>query len=485
MSKGAARASHRAQVIAKHMLSTSAAESPVLFESNGALRTYVLNRPKKLNTLDLPMVDLIRQKIEEWTTSDLCEVIAGTATGKAFCAGGDVASIIQQLADPATRYKGLEFFQREFETDYILASVPKPYVVILDGYTMGGGVGLAAYAPFRIATEKTQFAMPETKIGYCPDVGGTHFLSRLDGELGTYLGLTSDVLRGRAVFEHGFATHYIPSSRIPTLLERLAALEKPHPSVIDRAIEELSSERQPDEKPAPFFGKKRMALDFAFRHNQIEKIVGDLRTFLNHDDKSIQEWAKDTLAMLEMRSPTSLKVALEAIRRGRELTLLEAFEQELRIATGFCSGASPDFVTGVTAVLVEKTAGRPRWSPGTIEEVTEEIVSRFFDPKSPFLAATPKFTVPERFKSGPSSHLMKFALPTEEEIGAVVRGAHSSGGTTGIKLDELLSRFGELRQGKMGVREKVLEVVQRKCQTVDNADGNFVWLKWDHSRVRP
>jgi len=335
-------------------MSASAPESPVRFESNGALRTYILNRPHKLNTLNEEMLGLLRKRVEEWSVSDLCGSIAGTAEGKAFCAGGDVATVVEYAANPETRDKATGFFKQEFELDYILSLLPKPYVVILDGYTMGGGAGLVANAPFRVATEKTQFAMPETKIGYCPDVGSTHFLHRLDGELGTYLALTSDVLRGRAVFEHGFATHYIPSRRIPQLLERLAALENPHLSVLDRAIEELSLERQPEEDPTPFVGKTRMAIDHAFRHSQVEKIFDDLQNFLSHEDESIRQWAENTLTMLELRSPTSLKVALQALRKGRELSLLDALKMELRIATAYCNGASPDFITGVTAVLLKK-----------------------------------------------------------------------------------------------------------------------------------
>ncbi|KAF8636640.1 hypothetical protein AX17_003448 [Amanita inopinata Kibby_2008] len=479
------RASHRATAIARHMMSTVSSEPPVKFESNGAIRSYILNRPKKLNTLNEPMLNSLRQKVEEWSASDLCGTVIGAAVGRAFCAGGDVATVIKDAADPNTRHKAIEFFKREFELDYMLAALPKPYVVILDGYTMGGGVGLSAHAPFRIATENTQFAMPETKIGYSPDVGGTYFLSRLDGELGTYLALTSDVLRGRAVFEHGFATHYVPSRRIPQLLERLSALENPHQTIIDRAIEELSSERQSDEAPPPFTGKKRKAIDWAFRHDRIEKIVEDLTSFLGHEDTFIQQFAKDTLAMLEMRSPTSLKVALKAIRKGRDMTLLEALDMELKIATAYCNGASPDFITGVTAVVIDKIEKRPEWSPATLGEVTDEIVSRFFDPRSPFLASAPKLTIPEHLTSGTALRPMKYALPAEDEIGSVVRGTHSSGGTTGMRLDELLSRFEDLRQGKMGVREKILEVAQRRCQTVDNADGNYVWLKWNHLPVQP
>ena len=138
--------------------------------------------------------------------------------------------------------------------------------------------------------------------------------------------------------DHGFATHYIPARRIPILLERLAALEHSHPTVIDRAIEELSLEHQSNERltPSILTGNRRKALDYAFRHDTVEKIVEDLTSFLNHDDESVRNWAKNTLTMLELRSPTSLKVALKAIRKGRDLTLLEALNMELKIATAYC-----------------------------------------------------------------------------------------------------------------------------------------------------
>ncbi|KAF8892439.1 3-hydroxyisobutyryl-CoA hydrolase [Infundibulicybe gibba] len=482
-------ANTRTQAIAQHMMSTMApaqTEDPsVMFESHLAVRTYILNRPKKLNALDETMLSILRPKIEEWSASELCGTIVGTGTGRAFCAGGDVASVIQNASDPSTRNQAIDFFKREFEMDYILAALQKPYVAILDGHTMGGGVGLAAHAPFRVATENTVFAMPETKIGYCPDVGASYFLSRMDGELGTYLALTSDTLRGRAVFEHGFATHFIPSRRIPMLLDRLASLEKPYAALIDRTIEELSSEREADEPPLPFASRKRMALDFAFRHNHIGKIFEDLKTFTSDEDISVRKWASDTLKTLGLRSPTSLKVALQAIRKGKNMSLLDVLDMELKIATAYCNGASHDFATGVKAVLIEKTSERPQWSPASIDEVSDEIVSRFFASTSSYIASAPKLTIPEHLLGVTISKPMKFALPTEEDIGSVVRGSHTSGGATGLQLHELLAKFGDLRQGKMGVKEKVLEVASRRCETVDNADGNFVWLKWKHAPTRP
>ncbi|KAF9469221.1 3-hydroxyisobutyryl-coenzyme A hydrolase [Collybia nuda] len=490
MSRSAITATKRTRAISKQMISSSASSSssssepPVLFESNLAVRTYILNRPLKLNALDEPMLTLLRPKIEEWSSSDLCGTIVGTGVGRAFCAGGDVASVISNSADPATRSRAIDFFKREFEMDYILATLRKPYVAILDGHTMGGGVGLAAHAPFRIATENTVFAMPETKIGYSPDVGASYFMSRMDGELGTYLALTSETLRGRAVFELGFATHYIPSRRIPVLLDRLAALEGAHISVIDKTIEEFSAERQPDEPPIPFSGAKRNALDFAFQHNKVEDIFEALEALSTHQDQSLSEWALVTLKTLNLRSPTSLKVALMAIRKGKTMTLLQALDMELKIATAYCNGATTDFSTGVTAVLVDKIKERPQWSPDALNEVSDEIVSRFFSPSSPYLSSVPTLTIPKHLSSG-TSKPMKYALPTEDEIGTMVRGSHISGGGTGIRLDELVSKFNNLRPGKMGVKEKVLEVAHRKCEVVDNKDGNFVWLKWKHSLTSP
>ncbi|KIM49385.1 hypothetical protein M413DRAFT_438570 [Hebeloma cylindrosporum] len=486
MSRTAVRAaSQRTAVIAQHMMSTNASpsqeeEATVKFESNSSLRTYILNRPSKLNALDEPMLSALRPKIEEWSASDLCGTIVGRGVGRAFCIGGDVASVVENASDPAKVPQAVDYFKREFELDYILAALKKPYVVILDGMTMGGGVGLAANAPFRIATENTVFSMPETKIGYCPDVGGSYFLSRLDGEIGTYLALTSDSLRGRAVFEHGFATHFIPSRRIPVLLERLAELNEPLPSLVDRTIEEFSSEREQNEPPAPFIGTKRVALDHAFRHNTVEEIIANLEAFTHSNDTEVAKWAGNTLEMLHLRSPTSLKVALRAIRLGAKMTLLEVLEMELKIATAFCRGASPDFITGVQAVLFLKTSGRPEWSPSTIKGVSPEIVSRFFEADSPFLKDVPSLSLPADLTSGTLSNPTKYALPTEEEIGSVVLGSHATGGGLGVRIDELLGRFAELRPGKMGVKEKVMEVVQRKCEVTDNRDGNRVWLKWIH-----
>ncbi|KAJ8700053.1 3-hydroxyisobutyryl-CoA hydrolase [Pleurotus ostreatus] len=488
MARNAAAASKRTQSISRHLTSMTSASSessepPVLFESKLAMRKYTLNRPEKLNALDESMLDLLRPKIEEWNQSELCGSVVGSGVGRGFCAGGDVVNVVENAAEPSTRHKSIEFFQKEFETDYILAALKKPYVVIMDGFTMGGGVGLAVHAPFRVSTEKTVFAMPETKIGYCPDVGASYFLSRLDGEIGTYLGLTSQMLGGRDVFESGLATHYIPSRRVPVLLQRLEALESPSHDAINNVIEELSEERQPNESLPRLSGNVRSALDSAFGHNKVEDIMKDLEAFSMDGNTEIRAWAEETLAAMNMRSPTSLKVALEAIRKGKQLSLLEALNMELKIATAYCNGASPDFATGVRAVLVEKIKTRPAWSPSRLEDVSPADVAKFFSRDSAYLTSAPRLTLPGHLATT-LSNPMQYALPSEEEIGSVVRGSHKSGGSKGLRLDELIARFEDLRGGKMGVKEKVTEVASRKCEVVDNADGNFVWLKWKYPAKR-
>jgi 3-hydroxyisobutyryl-CoA hydrolase len=296
--------------------------------------------------------------------------------------------------------------------------------------------------------------------------------------------------------EHGFATHFIPSRRVAILLDRIKALETPSFEIIDRTIEELSSEREPDELSSPLVGDIRVALDSAFRHESVELILKDLEEFSKRSDAAVSEWAKRTLDTLRMRSPTSLKVALKAIRRGKSLSLLETLQMELGIATAYCvslfgpspliqltnivqNGASPDFETGVTAVLIDRSLPneRPSWSPATVEEVSPEIVARFFDKGSLYLTNTPDLSVPDNLPRK-TRDPMRFALPTEVAIARRFRDGKSGI----IALPDLLAHFGGvdvLRPGKQGAREKVLEVLQRRCKFVDKDDGRRRhWIRW-------
>ncbi|KAK7694060.1 hypothetical protein QCA50_003636 [Cerrena zonata] len=458
-------------------------EDLVLFESVGNVRKYTLNREKQLNALNEPMLNLLRPYVEDFIRSDLGKVLVGTGKGRGFCAGGDVATVARHASNPDTRPKAIEFFHREFELDYLLAAVGKPYIAIMDGITMGGGVGLSLNAPFRIATEKTVYAMPETKIGYAPDVGASHFLSRVDGELGTYLGLTGEDIRGRAVFESGLATHFVPSRRLPGLLEKLNGLDNPTFTHVDSLIEEHYSEREPDEPSSTLVGAKRSALDFAFRHDKVESIIEDLEAIAQkHQSEDVKEWAQKTLDALNLRSPTSLRIALTAIRRGKHLSLREALQMELNFATAICNGETPDFVTGVTAVLVEKIKnGRPNWAPSSLADVSQsEVVEKFFKKYTPEHGNVPTLSTFEDVLPNDHKlpHPMRWALPTEKEIRQMVVGSHHSSGSTQITLPEMIKKFSDLRNDKNGIKEKIHEVISRKCKESQSETSGLKYLSW-------
>ncbi|EJU00771.1 ClpP/crotonase [Dacryopinax primogenitus] len=451
-------------------------EVPVLFEEHQFTRTYVMNRPKALNALNEEMIDLMRPKLDLWNYTPGCKIIIGTGKGRAFCAGGDVRAVVKHASegDASTRAKAAEYFRKEFELDYLLANLRKPYVAVLDGITMGGGLGLSVHAPFRVATENAQFAMPETKIGYAPDVGATYFLPKLDGCIGAYLALTGNTIKGREVYELGLATHFVPSERIPKLLERLAQLNPPDFDAVNAAIEEYAADDY-SALSTDLVGEKRRMLDKVFGQETVELIVEELRGLRKRED-SIAAWAVTTLEELELRSPTALKVALEAYRAGKGgLTLREALLVELRFATAFCNGASPDFITGVKAVLEDKIKGRPTWEPSTLKEVTaDDIWTRFFSPTSPFTKTMPKMDLDFVEPLNPPRDVMHFALPSEKEIGRVIRGEEKDSGAFAVTAEDVVRWFADKSPGKPGVAAKVREVLERKART--KKDGYLQWI---------
>ncbi|PAV23801.1 3-hydroxyisobutyryl-coenzyme A hydrolase isoform 1 [Pyrrhoderma noxium] len=466
----------RTALVAKHMsMSTSASEPPILFESSGSLRRYILNRPKKHNALDGDMIAELRPKLREWDQSELCKVIVGSGSGPSLCAGGDVVSVVKFAASKETQHLGVQYFKNEFELDYQLASLSKPYIAIMQGNTMGGGVGLSINAPFRIATETTTFAMPETKIGYCPDVGASHFLPKLDGELGTYFALTGEILKGRAVFELGIATHYVPSKRVPGLLEAISSIENPSYAQINSIIEEHYGEPLANEPGNTFVNELREAVDTAFGKDTVEDIISTLEELMQSKSEIVAKWAESTLSSLNMRSPTSLKVALEAIRRGKKLTLSQALGMEMGIANAFLTGASSDFATGVWHVVVDKRRDtRPNWSPSELSQVDKEFVKNFFD-NSKYVTSAPKLEIDN--SKVQQQDPMRYGLPTEEEIKQVVRGEHPQSGALALTREEVVKKFLGMTGNKHGVSEKVYEVLERRCEVIQDPDNNGC-LRW-------
>jgi len=460
----------------------------VLFSSLYGVRTIELNRPKKLNSLNGSMARKILPRLREWEKSQMANVILINGAGpKAFCAGGDVAELaIQNKDGPKGQQKSSDYFALEYQLDHLIATYSKPYIAIMDGITMGGGVGLTVHAPFRIATEKTVFAMPETTIGFFPDVGGGFFLPRLDGEIGTYLSLTSERLHGVQAFYAGIATHYIDSSVLAQMTTRLSELVFKDYADLNERLELINSTiaEFTSSLPSPdsyekaqhgnLTGPLREAIDRIFKFDTIEEILNALKNETESSDTYLAEWAKATQKTIAIRSPTSLRVTLRQLREGRNWNISETFVREQKIASTFM--AHPDFVEGVSARLINKPPTQPKWNPAKLEEVKEADVDRFFE--QPGYHETLQLVDPhegaldQRYTDYPHA---KFALPRESDIQAVVQQVGQEGSKK--VTDEILKQW----KNKAGVREKVQEVLARKSTTLKDRKG----LRWiGESRAR-
>lgn len=323
-------------------------------------------------------------------------------------------------------------------------------------------MGLSAHAPIRIATERTVFAMPETTIGFFPDVGASFFLPRLDGRIGAYLALTSERLVGVNAFYAGVATHYIDSSSLGALTARLSELVfkdyaelAERLTAIDATIEEFGT-GLPHDQPMLLAGELRRAIDRCFHYESVEEIIEALK----RESGTTSEWAQKTLKTLSERSPTSMKVALKQMQLGQTWDISDTFRREYHIASKFME--HPDFVTGVSAKLIERLPGTPKWNPPRLENVSAADVDAFFEVqgKSPL----PLIGEALGWKDYAFAYL---ALPREAEIRqAVLEGGKSPEGV----IDALVKG----RNGKLGVREKVEDVLERMCEV--NGTGEMVWV---------
>ncbi|KAF2490090.1 ClpP/crotonase [Lophium mytilinum] len=428
----------------------------VIFTNTYGVRTIELNRPKKLNSLNGSMARKIIPRLQEWQNSQLANVVVIKGSGRAFCAGGDVAALAEwNTQGKDGQQKSTDYFGLEYKLDHLIATYSKPYVAFMDGITMGGGVGLSVHAPFRIATENTLFAMPETTIGFFPDVGASFFLPRMDGEMGTYLALTSEQLKGVDVFYHGVATHYIDSASLPDLEARLAELVfADHLSlqeryrIVDATIEEYCTGLPTDR--AAISGKLREAVDLCFSddHLNIKEVFAALAAVEKASDPVLANWAKKTSETMHTRSPTSVLVTLQQMRVGRSWNIAEAFQNEYNIAAKFM--AHDDFVEGVTARLIRRIKERPQWKPNTFDQVSADQVADFF--RRPASLPLINHGDGSFYKEYPHEWL---SLPRERDVRKVVTKGELK------TANEIVNHFVERRNGKQGVREKVTEILER------------------------
>ncbi len=319
----------------------------ILFDVRDGAGWVTLNRPQALNALTHDMARQLDARLEAWATDDaIARVVIEGAGERAFCAGGDIRDLYEVMGRGDEPFFDV-FYRGEYSLNYRIHTYPKPYVALMDGVVMGGGVGVSIHGSRRIVTEHCLFAMPETGIGFFPDVGATWFLSRMPGEIGMYLGLTGARLGAADALYCGVATHYAPRDRLHEALDGFCA----------------------DPGPPPM-AEHRAAIDRCFAGNSLESIIEAL------EDEG-GDWAGETLASLAAKSPTSLKVTYRQLREGASLSFDEAMKMEFRLSQRFC--AEPDFREGVRAVVIDKDRD-PKWRPPTLAEVVASDVDSYFAP---------------------------------------------------------------------------------------------------------
>ncbi len=333
-------------------------EPEVLFEVRGKAGLITLNRPQALNALTAGMVHDIHARLVDWRSDDSVHHIVITgAGGKAFCAGGDIRQLYDWglARDPAF----IDFYRTEYLLNTFIKRYPKPYIAIMDGINMGGGVGVSVHGSHRIATERLIFAMPETGIGLFPDVGGTYFLPRCPGRLGMYLGLTGHRLKAADAVHAGVATHFVPASTCDDLIEALTRAPG-----IDECLAGFAE--HPGTAP---LATHQAPIDAHFAARSVEDVLASLAG----EDS---DWATRTAEIMATKSPTSQKITFEQLTRGAELDFEACMRVEFRIVNRVFDGH--DFFEGIRAVVIDKDQA-PKWHPATLEQVDDAAISRYFE----------------------------------------------------------------------------------------------------------
>ncbi len=337
--------------------------SDVLISVEGQVGRIRLNRPKAIHALNTGMCAAILDALISWRDDTAVEaVMIDHAEGRGFCAGGDIRMIAESGAGDGSAAR--DFFRVEYRMNHALFTYAKPVVAFMDGITMGGGVGISQPAKYRVATENTKLAMPETGIGLFPDVGGGWYLSRLAGRTGQYLALTGYRLDGAECLALGLASHYLHSEALEDAKARIIA----DPQAIDAVLDALSS-------PAPDARilAHRGAIDRLFASDRLEDVLAAL-------EADGGEWAAQQLATLRTKSPQTMKVSLKLLLDGKTMP---TFEDEMRqeFAVGSHVVQRHDFIEGVRALIIDKD-NAPKWNPANVEEVSDHLIDQIFAPLS-------------------------------------------------------------------------------------------------------
>lgn len=342
---------------------------PVRVSIQGHLGVLTLNRPDALHALNGEMVEIMTEALLGWRSDPaIAGIMVDHAGARGFCAGGDIRMLAESGAKDGREAQA--FFYHEYRLNHLIANYPKPYVAILDGVTMGGGVGISVHGPFRIGTERTLFAMPETGIGLFPDVGGGWFLPRLEGEIGMWLALTGTRLKAADCVAAGILTHYVPSELLDAAKAQVAGAMSTHTplSALKSGLAALEEEAG---KPHHLTPETIASINCCFAGGSVEAIMEALGS-----DKSA--WAQEQVQILSQKSPQTLKVAFRQLRQGRVATDFAAhMAMEYRIGTRVVR--RHDFLEGVRAVIIDKDQA-PKWQPATLAEVDEAMLDGIFAP---------------------------------------------------------------------------------------------------------
>jgi len=336
----------------------------ILFSRRGAAGLVTLNRPKALNAVTYGMVLSLRAQLDAWADDPSITRVVITAAGeRAFSAGGDIRHLYD-LGIAGRRAEALQFWRDEYPLNVVIKNFRKPYVALIDGIVMGGGVGVSVHGSHRVAGDRFSFAMPEVGIGFFPDVGATWFLPRMPGELGAFCGLTGERFGIADAIAAGIATHRVPSARFPALIEALSG------TVSVDAV--LAAFNEPaGEGP---LSARRAAIDRLFAGDSVENILAALGRAAAAGGADA-DWAGKTAATMRAKSPLSLKIALAQVRRGGQWDFETCMRAEFRIVSRIIEGR--DFYEGVRAVIVDKD-NQPRWNPATLGEISAAEVERHF-----------------------------------------------------------------------------------------------------------
>ncbi|XP_024022213.1 3-hydroxyisobutyryl-CoA hydrolase 1 [Morus notabilis] len=346
-------------------------DQQVVVEEKLFARILTLNRPRKLNSLSYQMISRLFEVLSACEADSNIKLVIVKGKGKAFCAGADVVALVRDINEGNWRLSA-QLFRKELTLIYLLATYCKPQVSILNGIVMGGGAGVSMHGRFRVATENSVFAMPETALGHFPDVGASYFLSRLSGFFREYLGLTGSRLDGAEMLACGLATHFVPSTRLCLLEEALCKVDSSDPAIISGIIDKYS--QQPNLKDKSSYLRLNV-IDKCFSQRTVEQIISSLeREAINKAD----DWIPATIQTLKKASPTSLKIWLRSIREGRLQGIGQCLVREYRMAFSVMQGqVSKDFVEGCRALLLDKDKN-PKWQPSKLELISESMVDRYF-----------------------------------------------------------------------------------------------------------